>query len=237
MANRHLRGLTDDEIYARWQERFERVRLELTFLFSVRRKFRQVQAMFTDNKRLNAIGSQAWGWVLLLWGRDAVMAVRRELDDDTNTISLGTLLDEMAARPDVLTRRRYMAHMTGCDETLIHLNDEAFTKRGIIASASDRTGDHLDPAAILADRDGLVGAASPVIKYANLMVAHRSPVEGLEMTVEDIHVALDAMQPVVKKYHVLLSGSALTAIEPTEVGDDWREAFTFAWFDRPQRGA
>ena len=236
MANKHLR-LTDDEVYVRWQERFERVRLELTFLFSVRRKFRQVQAMFNDNKRLNAIGSQAWEWVLLLWGRDAVMAVRRELDDDTNTISLGTLLDEMATRPDILTRRRYMAHMRDGDETLVRLNDEAFTKRGIIRSGTDKMADHLDPAAIRADREGLVSAAKPVLEYANRMVAHRTPVEELGMTVEDIHVALDAMEPTVKNYHVLLSGSALTAIEPTEVGDDWREAFTFAWFDRPQRDA
>jgi hypothetical protein len=232
MPNRHLRGLSAEEIYARWQERFERVRLELTFLFSIRRKFQQVEAMFQDNARLNAIGSQAWEWLLLLWGRDAVMAVRRELDDDTNTISLGTLLDEMAARPEILTRRRYMAHMTGCDQMVVKSNDEAFTLFGVTRSATDRMDDYLDPAGIRADRNALDAAAKPVLDYANRMVAHRTPVEELAMSVADIHAALDAMEPVVKKYHVILSGSSLMSIEPMEVGDDWREAFTFPWYGR-----
>jgi len=42
--------------------------------------------------------AKAWEF-LLLWDREAVIAVRRELDDDTNVISLGALLDEMAERP------------------------------------------------------------------------------------------------------------------------------------------
>lgn len=224
--------LTDDEIYARWQERFERVKLELHHLFSMRRKFCDIQGMFQENERLNSIGSQAWEWLLLIWGRDAVVAVRRELDDDSNTISLGRILDEMAARPQVMTRRRYMAHMKGVEPDLASLNDRYFTSLVVMRPGSDPMDDHLDPDRIRADRKGLNAAAKPVLEYANRMVAHRTPVDKLDMTVQDIHDSLDAMEPVVKKYYVLLSGSALSNVEPVDVGDDWKEAFTFPWHVR-----
>lgn len=68
VANRHLRSLTPDGIFNRWQERMGRISLELTYLFETRRKFRDVEDMFTTNARLNATGSQAWEWLLLLWG-------------------------------------------------------------------------------------------------------------------------------------------------------------------------
>lgn len=72
----------------------------------------------------------------------------------------------MATRPDILTRRRYLAHIRDGDETLVRLNDEAFTKWGFIRSGTDKMADHLDPAAIRADREGLNSAAKPVLEYA-----------------------------------------------------------------------
>jgi hypothetical protein len=96
MATQRLRDLTDDEAFARWQERFDQIHKELMYLMTTRRKFEDIREMFNKNERLNKIGSQPYRWLLGIWGRDAVIAVRRELDDDKNTICLGTLLDEMA---------------------------------------------------------------------------------------------------------------------------------------------
>ncbi|MGE0815972.1 MAG: hypothetical protein AB7O28_06140 [Vicinamibacterales bacterium] len=228
MANRHLRGLSPDDIFERWKERFERVQLELTHLFEMRRKFRDIEAMFTENARLNATGSQAWDWLLTLWGRDAVMAIRRELDDDTNVISLGTLLDEMAERPDVVTRRRYLAFIPADKLWLVEANDREFTRRGVIRPTADPLDDYLDPAVVRADREGLESAAEPVLEYANQMVAHRTPAKSLAVRVKDIHRALDAMEPVLQKYFVLMEGRSLVQLEPANLGDDWKDVFTFA---------
>lgn len=230
MSNRHLRTLTQDQIFGRWKARFERVKLELTYLFEIRRKFRDVESMFRDNPRLAGTGSQAWEFLFLLWGRDAVMAIRRELDDDKNVISLGALLDEMAERPEVLTRRRYLGMIPSDRAWLIEANDQAFSKRGVVRPTNDAMDDHLDPVHVRADRKALEVAAAPVLAYANQLVAHRSPVEGLAVSAHHIHDALDAMEPVVKKYYVLMNGSALTQLEPVNVGDDWRDLFTFPWF-------
>lgn len=108
---KRFKDLTDDEVFARWRERLEKVHNELMYLATTRRRFKDVEELFADNKRLHAIGSQPYRWIQGMWGRDAVIAVRRELDDDANTICFGTLLDEMASRPKVLTRARYMNFM------------------------------------------------------------------------------------------------------------------------------
>lgn len=164
------------------------------------------------------------------------MAVRRELDDDTNTISLGTLLDEMAERPDVLTRRRYLAFMPQDKPWLTESNDMAFTSRGVIRPTADPMDDYIDPARIRHDRESLNATARSVLEYANQIVAHRSPVKGLDLTVAEIHAALDAMEPVLKKYYVLMTGNALVQVEPANVGDGWRDVFAFPWREAPARG-
>jgi hypothetical protein len=230
-----LDRLTDDQVFARWKTHFDVIHKELTYLMSTRRKFEDIREMFNSNARLRAIGSQPYGWILGIWGRDAVIAVRRELDDDRNTICFGSLLDEMAARPRVLTRARYMAFMKNSDQFLIDSNNRTFSKRGIIKPTSNPNDDYLDPAVIKADRKTLNIAAKPVLAYANRLVAHRTPtLDRLEVSINQINHAIDAIEPVFKKYHVILTGSSLVRLEPYNQGDDWRETFTFPWYVKPR---
>ena len=235
MATPKLKDLTDDDAFERWQERFDQIHKELMYLMTTRRKFEDIREMFNANTRLNAIGSQPYRWILGMWGRDAVIAVRRELDNDTNTICLGTLLDEMASRPEVLTRARYMAFMRKSEQFLIDLNDKAFTKRGVVKPTTDPSQDYMDPAVIKADRKSLDKAAKPVLEYANRLVAHRTPtIDKLEVTIKQINDAIDAIEPVFQKYHVIMTGSSLMRLEPYNQGDDWRRTFTFPWYVKPK---
>ncbi len=233
MVEKKLREMTDDEVFARWQKRLDRVQTELTYLFATRRKFFDIQEMFGSNEELNAIGSQAYEWLLGIWGRDAVMAVRRELDNDSNTIAFGTLLDEMADRPRVLTRRRYLSFLKKGDEDLKHAFNEEFERYRILRPNKNRGDDHLNPDGIASDRRDLNEAAQPVLEYANRLIAHRTPIDKLALTVRDVNKAIDAIEPIFKKYHVLLTGKALHAVEPENIGDDWTDVFKFPWCVKP----
>lgn len=230
-----LREMTDDEVFARWQERFDRILTELHYVFENRRKFRDLQGMFDTNKELKERGSQAWEWLLGHWGRDVVIAVRRELDDDRNTISLGALLDEMSERPQVLARKRYLGFLKPTDDNWLTRNfNEGFDAYGIVKVA-DTKDDYLDPKGVLQDRRALNDAAAPVLEYANRLTAHRTPVGKLELAVGEVNAALDAIEPVVKKYYPLLTGNSLDGLEPSQMGDDWKDMFLFAWHQRPKR--
>ena len=238
MSRSTLRKLSNDEAFKRWQDRIDLILTELMYVFENRQKFRELQQMFHDNKRLNEIGSQPYEWLLGHWGRDAVIAIRRELDSDRNTISFGALLDEMAERNNVLTRKRFLGPLAqpGAEKVLVDADNEHFDKWGVVSRTKNSLEDYLTSDGIIADRASLNKAAAPVLKYANQLVAHRTPVGTLPMTVKDIHTALDAIEDVFKKYFIILTGRQLMDILPSNVGDDWKDAFTFAWYDRPKRG-
>lgn len=235
MGRSKLRGMTDDDIWKRWVERINTIHIELAFVFANRRKFLEVQEMFQRNERLNTIGSQPYQWILGHWGRDTVMAVRRELDNDRNTISFGALLDEMADRNNVATRRRFLGRLAepGAEEFLLRTNNESYDRWGAVSRTSRPLEDYLSADGIRADRQSLNKAAKPVLDYGNQLIAHRTPIGQLPLTINQIHGSLDAIEGVFKKYFVILTGSALTEIEPTNVGDDWKETFKFPWYVKP----
>ncbi len=223
--------LSNDEVFARWQARFNRIHDELKYLFTTRRKFLEVQEMFQTNERLKEIGSQPYQWILGMWGRDVVIGVRRELDSNKNNIAFGSMLDEMAECPEVLTRERYLSFLKTTEKFIIDSHNKAFDKWGVKKQNGSPATDYLDPSGIRADREELNATAAPVLEYANRIVAHRTPLEQpLQVTVGQVNAALDAFEKPFQKYHVIVTGRALERIEPNNVGDDWKETFTFPWY-------
>ena len=99
MASKKLKKLSEDEVWTRWNDRMTRVRHALHHVFSATKHFRDVVALFETNDDLKAIGGEVYRWLFEMWARDIVIAIRRDLDDDTNTICLGRLLIEMSQRP------------------------------------------------------------------------------------------------------------------------------------------
>jgi hypothetical protein len=187
--------------------------------------------MFEENEDLKAIGGQVYEWLFHMWARDTIIGIRRELDDDRNTISFGTLLDEMAERPTILTRRKFTGYSTGKEVFIFQMLDEAFDRYGIV-KAADRLDDHIDPKAIRADRRQLDRAAKPVTDYANRLVAHRTPIDEMPLTYGQLNAAMDAMEPAFTKYYAVVNGGALMGLEPAMIGE-WTKPFTIPWV-KPQ---
>ena len=214
MARRSRTRRSNDEIFKDWQERFERIHTELTYVFANRRKYRDLQEMFQTNENLRRIGSQPYEWLTGHWGRDAVMAIRRELDGQSRTVSFGALLDDMAERNNVLTRKRFLAPMKSTDPYLIRVNNQLFDSYEIVSRTSRADEDYMSADGIEADRKSLNVAAAPVLKYANQLVAHRTPLKPLPLTVGEVNRAFDAIEAVFKKYFVMLTGSLLKLLNP-----------------------
>ena len=230
MAQFNIGTATDDELYARWQEQIERIRTETTYLFTTRFRWREVVKMFEYNQALNKVGGPAYQWLLGIWGRDAIMAVRRELDDQHGAVNLVHMLHEIEKRPQVLTRRRYLAHIKPSDpDFLTETMNEDFNRFGCVTTpGGDPDEDHIDPTVVRADRQHLQEEASATFEYAQQMVAHRTPIDKLEIQISDIHRAIDAIHPVLRKYYVILTGNGIATSEAA-FQYHWKEAFEHVW--------
>lgn len=228
MASKKLKNLSPDAIWARWNERMERVRRELHYVFLTRKKFRDVTWMFENNPTLKATGGSVYEWLFLMWARDIVIAIRRELDHDTNTVCLSRLLDEFVQRPQVITRGRYTERVPR-DNFMFEVLNGMFDGYGCQKpDPSDPTKDYLDQQGIAHDRKQLLTITKPVLAYANQLIAHRSETEKLPITVGDINRALDAVETTFLKYYAIVNGPAVTGLEPSMIGD-WMEPFQIPW--------
>jgi hypothetical protein len=68
-----------------------------------------------------------------------------------------------------------------------------------------------------------------VVNFVNKQIAHRTDVQ-IALKIEQIDFAMDAVEEVLKKYYVLLSGASLISAEPA-IQFDWESVFTFRWIE------
>ena len=229
--SKKLKKLPDEEVWTRWNERMTRIRHELHYVYGTRRRFNDVTGLFERNDKLKAVGGDVYDWMFRMWARDIVIAIRRELDNDTNTVCLGRLLDEMAQRPKVITRARYLGDIFE-EDFGYRMLWETFDGFGVLRQSDTAPlTDHLDPMGIAADRRHRHKVAKPVLAYANQLVAHRSETEHVPVTLGDVNRAVEAIEEVFVKYYAIIVGPSLVGLEPSII-HDWMAPFAIPWVAR-----
>lgn len=232
--SKKLRALSDEDVWTRWNQRMARVRQDLHYVYSTRRNFNDVASLFERNEELKSIGGGVYDWMFRMWSRDIVIAIRRELDSDANTVCLGRLLDEMAQRPRVITRARYLGDIPEGDFRYQMLW-KTFDGFGVIRqSATSPLTDYLDPAGIAADRQHLAKIAKPVVAFANQLIAHRSETEHVPVTLGDVNRTVKAIEEAFIKYYAIIVGPSLMGLEPSHIGN-WLAPFEIPWITTGER--
>lgn len=225
--------MTPDDRYRSWVEKIERIQQETTSLFWNRKLFRAVSRMFDSNPVLREQGGHVWTWIVGTYGRDTVMAVRRELDNQAGVINLVHLLYEMEEHAYVLTRGRYRAFFSALGWFPQKLIDEQFQRLGgPIGPGTD--GDSIAPEAVRKDREQLQAATRKVFDYAQRLVAHRTPVGEMPLSLAEVGEALKALFECLRKYYVLLTGKGLVTATPVPQFD-WLAPFRLAWITQEFR--
>jgi hypothetical protein len=93
-------------------------------------------------------------------------------------------------------------------------------------------GNHVDPALVERDLEALRSTTSGVVHFATRTVAHLDK-RGVdqEITFGELNRALDTLSDLVRRYHLLVTGSSLLRVEPTMQGD-WKAPFRIPLFPR-----
>jgi hypothetical protein len=211
---------TDDEQWDQWQADIKRIYNETVYAFKNRLIYREVRRIMMENPVIQAEGGYFHNWMMGVYGRDQAIAVRRELDDSVDAINLIRLMQQMVARPNVMSRERYQRHFSPDSAIPVEMQAGQFAK---IAGHPD----YISRQTINEDRKTLINACAPVVLYASKMIAHRTEQEP-SLTIAQIDTALDAIEATFQKYYLLLTGNSLMQAEPA-VQFDWQTIFTIPW--------
>jgi hypothetical protein len=220
---------SSEYLIRRWNEQFELLYTEMLDLFWNRKIYRAISQMFKTNSKLQKHGGDVWQWVRTIYGRDAVMCIRREMDDQTGAISLINFLHELEEHAGIITREWHRRRCGSLSEFMPQMVDKSFEVIGG-PPGPGVADDHIDPRSIARDRKSLKRATKGPVKYANLVLAHRQLPETI-VPFKQIDDAIGALYVCFRKYYSLITG--VTLITPTPVPQfDWLRPFRFPWITK-----
>lgn len=151
------------------------------------------------------------------------MAVRRQVDRDSHSVTMARLLGEIAEHPEVLSRERYVGMF---EWGMQQIGDSQFD------SWSGKGGAHVGVAMVEEDLDALRTVTNSIRDYVNKHVAHfderRASIE--VPTFEDLDAAIDVLFDLYRKYGVMLTGSDHDVMELVPQYD-WLAPLRIPWIE------
>lgn len=162
-----------------------------------------------------------------------VMAIRRQVDNDSRTLSLRRLFGQLEQHRRALTRSWYVDRWLngrdlGSDDERERLEAEFHLERANEAfdQFTDGPGaELLGGRRLQEDRERLLELTSQVVEYANTTVGHtqRASTDAV-VTYDDFHQALDHLGEMLQRYYLLINQGGLMSTTPIIQGD-WQGPF------------
>jgi hypothetical protein len=208
-----------DKTRGRWLDWLERIRSETFSLFLYRDLWNELGEM-TKNAALppSVIFDAFSTW----YAASQALAIRRQLDLRSDSISLRRLLTEMAKRPELLSRDHYLSFFEADD----HWQDYGNSGFNRLAGNGE---DYVPVSVIEADLQRLQEVSQLVKRYADKMVAHADE-KGLSTlpTLGEMNAAIDVIGELMNKYRTLLTAEAFATLVPV-IQEDWKAPFRKPW--------
>ena len=209
--------MIDDERFKQWGEWIMVIHEDVENTILNRHIRQEVAAIIDANPRIQ-IPSSFYEWMAAVDSESGLMAVRRQLDKDSRSISLARLLGEIVRYPHVLSRERFVGLYGPEHQNLAH---QEFDRN--VASGANQ----IDPTVVQTDLDAFEDRTRDVERYGTKRVAHHDR-EGPKNipTFQELDVALDLIHALRVKYLFLLQ--AQTYNEPVWTYD-WKAIFREPW--------
>ena len=89
----------DSAVLARWREQFKTVYLDVQDLAEQRDVFRELMHIVEGIPGVERLDTRAIAWMQRMYSHWAAVSVRKQVDQDTRSVSLRRLLAAIARRP------------------------------------------------------------------------------------------------------------------------------------------
>jgi hypothetical protein len=214
-------GMTDDERFKKWGEWimdiYEEEVHQALVIGHIRREVRNIIAANPRIQRPSAF----YDSLARVYGDFGVMAVRRQVDVNLQSVSLARLLKEIIGCPYVLSRERFVGLYSP------ELEDDAHGEFDYLIGPN---APHIDPTVVQAELDNLREKTRDIKQYTNKRVAHYDKKGPTNIPMfQDIDDALSLICEVGRKYLFLLRKKNFQFQESTDEEDDWKAIFREPW--------
>lgn len=207
--------------WIRWLDVIERDIVKLVLYKDV---FWETQKIIKSNKRIQK-PSVFYDLLIDSYISFSVMAVRRQVKINRQSVSFARLLKEMSGDPKVISRKWF-----------ISLYGDSVIKQKMANKDFDKfcgeNKDFIDPNMIIKDFDLLQENVAKIETYADKIVAHRDISEPKILpTFKELNSCIVSLDKLLCKYYLILKAISVSSFLPT-LQYEWRDIFRNVWLTK-----
>lgn len=218
--------MTDDDAWDLWSEWLGReptvgtIHKDIIDMLAARRVWRGFNAIVAEAP----LGARKYGtfhsWFNASYARTQALAIRRQMDSRDDVISLVRLLKQVASRPSVITRQRYLERLPSEAKSLGNGFFDTLVADGEEVLGRERPKRELED---------LLLTTGQIITWVNKEIAHYDPKVGefsQGITFEAIHGAVDMIFNTMNRYQQFFF---CATVHRSVLLPPWEANFREAW--------
>jgi hypothetical protein len=213
----HLR--LDRNVWKKWQSWSDRISLDITYTVTDSKMFKSFNALCEQNAGwIDENGGDFFYSAVHRWyGANALIAVRRQLKDDSRSVSLVRLLKQIGECSQQLTLYFYLRQFPR-DPNYVDWQTPTF---GILSA----DGKMVSPDIVKMDLSSLQSVASKIERIADTTVAHLDRRKSKErVTFNELAAAIDGFNLVACKYISFVTSRGSSTLD-AEIMGPWDKVF------------
>jgi hypothetical protein len=214
---------SDNPKFQKWLIWIEKIHKDTESMLVNREIHKQYLEIVKGNKEIQS-PPDFHEWTIRNYGSYIVMAIRRQLDNDNDVVSLKRLLTELKKSPQLLTKQWFRTLYSNPVNNM-PIPMEAFADGDFETHAGKK--EYFDPLIAETDLLKLETLSKAITHYANKQIAHRTNIK-VTLTFSEINNFIEELEAIVKKYILLFTGSGYTSLVPV-YQYDWELIFTKVW--------
>jgi len=216
----------------RWRTQLRKLRREVVDVLRCRQIYDRLREIVEANPAIQ----RPWtfhNWLIRNYTIATLVRVRRLVDQDGRTWSLVRLLEEIKRDPDLVSYRSHRAFYRKHYDR----RDGTWLARSAFKSVAGQGGGALPRSVVEADLKKLRAGWQRLEVFTNKRVAHldRQVPRGPAPKIREVNAAIDLVSETLRRYELLLLGSATGKGQEPVAQDDWDTVLTRAWIPRTRR--
>jgi hypothetical protein len=217
----------NDQLYVKWDSWIDILDTEIIHIHEQRHIFHEVQELVRANPLIQSPGDFN-DWMAVWYSSSLSVAMRRQADNNRDSVSYRRLLESIKANPYVVSRTRFKKNFVDRRYTEADA-DEGFDQlvgRGL---------EYLDLTRVDSEIQELIAKTDPLSNYVNKRIAHHDRKEFTAIpTFRELNTTIDFLGTLHERYYHIFRCLTIHSLVPVW-HYDWKEVFRYPWIASEQR--